>query len=341
MSSLLAPVRLAARPARPLARFFITLPRCSFCLAVVALSMYVFSVRDQAQRFAAYGYPGIFLISLLANATILLPAPGVAVVFAMGSVFSPPFVALGRRSRRHVWASSRRTQPGLAGRPSSSEPRPTRASCRGCDRYGGLTTFVLAAIPNPFFDLAGMAAGALRMPLVHVPVLVPAWEDRQDAVLRLHRRLLDRVAESAGGLSRQRARRSRANWPRSGSWLRQNRFHDCWLCSLPFNRRISSALRWRHSPGFRLPGRSEPMRTRIIRTTGRPNRGRGFADLPFTALAHRHPQPRPLSRGVDSTRTSPAPIVAVLQDHAPPPRLEAVPRSGRRATRTRYSLVCP
>ena len=32
-------------------------------------------------------------------------------------------------------------------------------------RYGMLTIFVLAAIPNPFFDLAGMSAGALKMPL--------------------------------------------------------------------------------------------------------------------------------------------------------------------------------
>ncbi len=31
--------------------------------------------------------------------------------------------------------------------------------------YGALTIFIMAAIPNPFFDLAGMAAGALKMPL--------------------------------------------------------------------------------------------------------------------------------------------------------------------------------
>ena len=29
------------------------------------------------------------------------------------------------------------------------------------ERYGSLTIFALAAIPNPFFDLAGVAAGAL------------------------------------------------------------------------------------------------------------------------------------------------------------------------------------
>jgi membrane protein DedA with SNARE-associated domain len=32
-------------------------------------------------------------------------------------------------------------------------------------RYGMLVVFVLAAIPNPAFDVGGMVAGALRMPL--------------------------------------------------------------------------------------------------------------------------------------------------------------------------------
>jgi uncharacterized membrane protein YdjX (TVP38/TMEM64 family) len=32
-------------------------------------------------------------------------------------------------------------------------------------RYGGWVVLVLAFIPNPFFDLAGAAAGTLRMPL--------------------------------------------------------------------------------------------------------------------------------------------------------------------------------
>jgi len=33
------------------------------------------------------------------------------------------------------------------------------------ERRGGITVFVLSAIPNPFFDLAGIAAGSLRYPV--------------------------------------------------------------------------------------------------------------------------------------------------------------------------------
>ena len=32
-------------------------------------------------------------------------------------------------------------------------------------RFGDATVFVMAAIPNPLFDVAGMAAGSLRFPL--------------------------------------------------------------------------------------------------------------------------------------------------------------------------------
>jgi membrane protein YqaA with SNARE-associated domain len=32
-------------------------------------------------------------------------------------------------------------------------------------KFGDLTIFLLALIPNPFFDVAGMVAGALKMPI--------------------------------------------------------------------------------------------------------------------------------------------------------------------------------
>ncbi|MBM3138399.1 MAG: VTT domain-containing protein, partial [Chloroflexi bacterium] len=32
-------------------------------------------------------------------------------------------------------------------------------------RYGNATILIMAIVPNPFFDLAGMAAGMLKLPL--------------------------------------------------------------------------------------------------------------------------------------------------------------------------------
>ena len=43
-------------------------------LVVILLSLYIYSIRDQVKELAQYGYLGIFLLSILANATLLLPA---------------------------------------------------------------------------------------------------------------------------------------------------------------------------------------------------------------------------------------------------------------------------
>ena len=42
----------------------------------------------------SFGYPGIFLVALLANATVLIPLPGLMVTTAMGAVFNPFWVAI-------------------------------------------------------------------------------------------------------------------------------------------------------------------------------------------------------------------------------------------------------
>ena len=61
---------------------------------VIAISVFIFINRDQAVKLATYGYIGIFVLSFLAYATVFLPAPGVAVVFAFGAIYNPFIIAL-------------------------------------------------------------------------------------------------------------------------------------------------------------------------------------------------------------------------------------------------------
>jgi membrane protein DedA with SNARE-associated domain len=141
-----------------------TLLRIISFLAVVAISVWIFSIRDKASELAAFGYPGIFVISILANATVILPAPGVAVVFAMGGIFNPLIVgivagvgsALGELSG-YLAGYSGQAVIERGGIYDKIHPY--------IQKYGPATIFVLAAIPNPFFDLGGIAAGALKMPV--------------------------------------------------------------------------------------------------------------------------------------------------------------------------------
>lgn len=133
-------------------------------LAVAGISAFIFSIRDRVEQFAAYGYPGLFLIALLANATVFLPAPGLAVVFAMGSIFHPLGVGLAAGTGGALGELSGYLA-GFSGQAVVERVHLYNQIRPWIKKYGPWTILVLAAIPNPAFDLAGIAAGAVRMPV--------------------------------------------------------------------------------------------------------------------------------------------------------------------------------
>jgi membrane protein YqaA with SNARE-associated domain len=131
---------------------------------VLALSVAIFAFRDHFADLAALGYPGIFLVSLLGNATIVLPAPSLALVFAMGSALSWPLVGLFAGVGESLGELTGYLA-GVGGRAVIEDEKAYRRLVSWMERRGGITIFVLSAIPNPFFDLAGIAAGTLRYPV--------------------------------------------------------------------------------------------------------------------------------------------------------------------------------
>ncbi len=145
--------------------FWLSKPfRILVVLAVLGLSVAIFALRDQFAEMAAIGYPGIFLVSLLGNATIVLPAPSLALVFAMGSALPPIFVGLAAGAGEALGELTGYAA-GFGGR-AVIENRKTFLRLEAwMRRAGGITIFVLSVIPNPFVDLAGMCAGALRYPV--------------------------------------------------------------------------------------------------------------------------------------------------------------------------------
>lgn len=144
--------------------FFTNLLRVLALFAVIGITLYVFSIRNRVEQFAVLGYPGVFLIALLANATVLLPAPGVAVIYAMGAIFNPFGVGLAAGTGGALGETS----GYLAGFSGQAVIERTDMYDRikpWVDKYGGWAILVLSAIPNPFFDVAGIAAGISKMPL--------------------------------------------------------------------------------------------------------------------------------------------------------------------------------
>jgi uncharacterized membrane protein YdjX (TVP38/TMEM64 family) len=142
----------------------VTVLRILALAVVIGITVYIFSIRDHVEDFAGYGYPGIFLVMLLANATVIIPAPGVAVVFAMGNIFNPFFVALAAGTGGAIGELS----GYLAGFSGQALVENTKAYNRvspWVQKYGVWAILVLSAFPNPFFDLAGIAAGVAKIPV--------------------------------------------------------------------------------------------------------------------------------------------------------------------------------
>lgn len=133
-------------------------------LFVVLLTILLLQFRDQIKNLEAYGYPGIFLVSILANATVIIPLPGVVITSAMGAVFNPFWVAVAAGSGAALGELSGYLA-GVSGRGIVEKVEWSEKVKDLMQRYGGVVILVLAFIPNPAFDIAGITAGALKLPV--------------------------------------------------------------------------------------------------------------------------------------------------------------------------------
>ena len=145
----------------------LTIIRIFVLMGVVAFITALFLFRNQVKALEKYGYVGIFLISIAANATIIIPLPGVAFTTAMGAIFNPVGVAVAAG----LGAAIGELSGYLAGFSG-------QGVVEGVSLYNRLTTWMkehqnlaylmivaVSFIPNPLFDLAGMASGALKLPI--------------------------------------------------------------------------------------------------------------------------------------------------------------------------------
>jgi membrane protein YqaA with SNARE-associated domain len=145
----------------------LTILRILALVGVVGLMIGLFLFRDQVRRLANYGYIGIFLISIAANATIIIPLPGVAFTTAMGAIFNPVGVAVAAGLGAALGELSGYLA-GFSGQ-AAIERGALYSRLTGWMRQHATLSYgmilLLAFVPNPLFDLAGMASGALKIPI--------------------------------------------------------------------------------------------------------------------------------------------------------------------------------
>jgi membrane protein DedA with SNARE-associated domain len=153
------------KPAQPYLPSFLSHLLRGLGLGFVAgITLLIALNRDKIGDFAALGYGGAFLAMLASNATLILPAPGLVIIFALGSSLNPVLVGLCGATGATLGELTGYIT-GFSGLAIMENTRAAHRIKYWMDRNGPLTIFVLSIFPNPFFDLAGLMAGASRMPV--------------------------------------------------------------------------------------------------------------------------------------------------------------------------------
>ena len=141
-------------------------------LTAVAITALIIAFRRELAGLAGYGYIGVFFISLLGNATVIVPVPSLVVVFAGGGVLNPLLVGVVAGLGEPLGELTGYLA-GYGGSAVVEDRKRFRRVQEWMGRRGFLTILVLAAIPNPLFDLAGMSAGMLHYPVTKF--LIACW----------------------------------------------------------------------------------------------------------------------------------------------------------------------
>src|SRR5512143_1573298 len=137
-------------------------------LLAVGLSLVIIIItnqyREQIQNLGHGGYIGLFVISIIGNATLFLPAPVFVVACAAGLALGPISVGIVAGTGAAIGELTGYLA-GYGGKAIVPEGELYQRLHAFMDRHGMLAILLLAAIPNPIFDVGGIIAGVLKMPV--------------------------------------------------------------------------------------------------------------------------------------------------------------------------------
>ncbi len=110
-----------------------------------------------------YGYLGAFLISLIFNATLILPVGNILILSVLGAVLPSAIVVGLVGGAGAAIGEVTGYMAGYSGRGLAERSRMYNRVEGWMERWGTLTILVMSLVPF-IFDLAGIAAGVLRFP---------------------------------------------------------------------------------------------------------------------------------------------------------------------------------
>jgi membrane protein YqaA with SNARE-associated domain/molybdopterin converting factor small subunit len=126
---------------------------------VLYLSTYF---RDALIAFGQLGLVGLFLLSIIGNATVFIPAPAFVVACAAGPIYGALATGLVAGVGSAIGELTG-YMAGYGGTAVLPQGRLYQHLHRLMQRFGPLVIFIMAALPNPAFDVGGLIAGALKM----------------------------------------------------------------------------------------------------------------------------------------------------------------------------------
>ena len=138
--------------------------KAGLLIVSLLISALVVLNKDSFASLEGYGYVGIFLLSVLGNATVIIPAPVILTALIGGSLFNPYLVGLVS-ALGATFGELTGYMAGYGGKAFVEEKEKYKKIKGWIEKRGFLTIFILAVIPNPLFDLAGICAGVTNYPV--------------------------------------------------------------------------------------------------------------------------------------------------------------------------------
>lgn len=130
---------------------------------IVALVVFITVNAEEIEDLQQYGYLGVFLISALLNATLVLPAGNFIILAALGGTLGSPLLVGVLGGLGAGIGESTGYLAGFSGRAIIQKQSLYKRMEKWLKKWGSWVIFGMAAAPL-FFDLMGIAAGVLRFP---------------------------------------------------------------------------------------------------------------------------------------------------------------------------------
>ena len=131
--------------------------------ALIGVNVLFLVVPIDYRALGMLAYPGVFIVCFIANATTFVPIPYIPVVMHVARTADLVWLVVVLGALGSVLGESVAFAVGRAGERLAEESQRWRRLERFFAKpwLAGLSLFVLAVPPNPLFDVAGLAAGAL------------------------------------------------------------------------------------------------------------------------------------------------------------------------------------